>query len=34
MTPRERATAALKGRIADRVPCVPLIDTTLLPHDL
>jgi uroporphyrinogen-III decarboxylase len=28
MTPRERAVAALKGQIPDRVPCVPLIDTS------
>lgn len=28
MTPRERAVAALSGRIPDRVPCVPLVDTS------
>ncbi|MFO1492658.1 MAG: uroporphyrinogen decarboxylase family protein [Kiritimatiellia bacterium] len=28
MTPRERAVAALQGRTPDRVPCVPLIDTS------
>lgn len=28
MTPRERATAALLGHVPDRVPCVPLIDTS------
>jgi MtaA/CmuA family methyltransferase len=28
MTPRERAVAALEGRLPDRVPCVPLIDTS------
>jgi len=28
MTPRERAVAALEGRIPDRVPCLPLIDTS------
>lgn len=28
MTPRERAVAALQGKIPDRVPCVPLIDTS------
>jgi MtaA/CmuA family methyltransferase len=28
MTPRERAIAALEGRLPDRVPCVPLIDTS------
>jgi uroporphyrinogen decarboxylase len=28
MSPRQRAVAALKGEIPDRVPCVPLIDTS------
>lgn len=28
MTPRERAVVALEGKIPDRVPCVPLIDTS------
>jgi len=28
MTPRERAVAALNGKIPDRVPCVPLVDTS------
>jgi MtaA/CmuA family methyltransferase len=28
MTPRERAVATLKGKIPDRVPCLPLIDTS------
>jgi uroporphyrinogen-III decarboxylase len=28
MTPRERATAALRGEIPDRTPCVPLVDTS------
>lgn len=28
MTPRERAVAALEGKTPDRVPCVPLIDTS------
>lgn len=28
MTPRERAVAALEGRTPDRVPCVPLVDTS------
>ncbi|MBN8460771.1 MAG: hypothetical protein J0M04_23310 [Verrucomicrobia bacterium] len=28
MTPRERSVAALEGKIPDRVPCVPLIDTS------
>jgi len=26
MTPRERAVAALSGKLPDRVPCVPLVD--------
>ena len=28
MIPRERAVAALRGEIPDRVPCVPLVDTS------
>ena len=28
MTPRERSVAVLEGNIPDRVPCVPLIDTS------
>lgn len=28
MTPRERAVTALSGKIPDRVPCVPLVDTS------
>jgi uroporphyrinogen-III decarboxylase len=28
MTPRERAVAALSGKTPDRVPCVPLVDTS------
>ncbi|MEI6175457.1 MAG: uroporphyrinogen decarboxylase family protein [Verrucomicrobiota bacterium] len=28
MTPKERAIAALSGKIPDRVPCVPLVDTS------
>jgi MtaA/CmuA family methyltransferase len=28
MTPRQRAVAALQGEIPDRVPCVPLVDTS------
>lgn len=28
MTPRERAVTALEGRMPDRVPCVPLVDTS------
>ena len=28
MSPRERSVAVLKGQIPDRVPCVPLIDTS------
>ena len=28
MEPRQRAVAAMYGRMADRVPCVPLIDNS------